>query len=167
MKSCFSVFIALLPAVGCAAEPASLDQQLGWLHGQCLAIKNAGLVAGSKVQLVLLDEPQTTISGTVESKVTDSSQCFALMDDRRKVNQAAGYQFYRVATTEPVELAIGRVSDEQIRLTEPDLRNAHFSYCSTGEGVQFSVWPVQAYQDKPLWRGYYYTGYDTEADCPE
>ena len=159
------LLLGALALAGAVHAADALDQKIGWLHGQCLAIRADGLPSGSTIRLVLLDEPQTMGSGTVEAAAADGSQCFALMDDRRKVNQAVGYHFYTVATTSPVELAIGMVTDKQA--PELDLNKAHFSYCSTGEGVQFSVWPAEAHQGKPLWQGYYYTGYDTEADCPE
>ncbi|MBI3899713.1 MAG: hypothetical protein HY308_15665 [Gammaproteobacteria bacterium] len=41
-----------------------------------------------------------------------------------------------------------------------------FTQCSTTEGVSFNLWAKSAYEGKPLWSGYYYIGYDTEANCP-
>jgi hypothetical protein len=42
----------------------------------------------------------------------------------------------------------------------------NFTQCSISEGVSFGVWRGTPYQGVALWSGYYYLGYDTEANCP-
>jgi hypothetical protein len=42
-----------------------------------------------------------------------------------------------------------------------------FTACKFHEGFEFVVWPGAAYEGEPLWRAYYYLGYETgEIECP-
>ena len=42
-----------------------------------------------------------------------------------------------------------------------------FSYCSTTEGIAFTLKALPNDGGAALWRGYYYLGYDTEPNCPD
>jgi hypothetical protein len=43
-----------------------------------------------------------------------------------------------------------------------------FSVCNSLEGVNYFVWRGAPRQGEPIWRGYYYLGYELEgSDCQE
>ena len=103
----------------------------------------------------------------------NGDKCSALLDARKTINMKGGTHFYEVASESPIELGIGviQASDQSRATKEPldlnnDGRKESFSQCLASEGVQFSVWEGAPYTSKLTWSGYYYLGYDTEANCP-
>lgn len=144
-----------MPATSLAAD-AGTDSQFGWLHGNCLAIKQAHLELPQKITLARLDDPMRIDSGTITHTAVSADQCHALMSDRAQTNKSSGYSFYVVETSQPVNLAIGM-------LNGLDAGKFDFSSCSTSEGMVFSV----SNKKSVIWKGYYYLGYDTEATCPD
>ena len=135
------------------------DLATGWLHGNCLA----------------LGEVQQVVTAKVTGRADGAGECLALLDDRRHANLASGLAFYTIDVDAEMELGIGVVQTAGSRAltvmelldTNGDGRRDGFGRCSTSEGVRFSVWADKVGLGTPLWTGYYYLGYDTEADCPE
>ncbi len=133
------------------------SEKMGWLHGNCLAIKDSHIPAHSKLSIILLDEPKSVSTGEVLGPAKSGEQCYPLLEDRRMANIGTGYSFYLVNTKAQINLAIGTV-DKEI-----DTHRYNYSYCTTSEGVQFSA----NEGSKTIWSGYYYLGYDSESTCPE
>lgn len=136
----------------------TIDYQssVGWLHGRCLAIKNPNILQGSQLTIVQLDEPQITSSATVLNKAINGEKCFALSDDRRKVNIDSGHSFYLINTESNINLGIAVVNNTI------NVEKYNFDYCTTTEGV---LYKLSQKNGEDLWRGYYYLGYDSEATC--
>jgi hypothetical protein len=170
--------LAMLIAVtaGCRAEsPASqvglalpLEQRVGWVNGSCLAIMNSALPAAAAVTVVALDDAPAIIAGTIVGATTSSKVCAPLLDDRRRSNDK--WSFYEVRLDGKADVGIGVAGhvtrvDEGIDLTGDGMPE-QFTKCTTAEGLSFRVWSGKPYTGIPVWSGYYYLGYDTEADCP-
>lgn len=162
----FRTIVLLVPILtACAGNSVAEDavptqaetEEMGWLHGNCLAIKDSHIPIHSKLSIILLDETQSVNKGEVLGLATSGEQCYPLLEDRRMINVDAGYSFYRVNTKAQVNLAIGSVSKGI------DTHRYSYSYCTTVEGVQFST----SEGGKVIWSGYYYLGYDSESTCSE
>lgn len=151
------------------------DRAIGWLHGNCIALEDARARVGTRVAVVTLGEAQQVVAAKVAGRALDTKACPALFGDRKDVNLGSGLAFYQVDAGPGVEWGIGVVQmggDRELSVpelldTNGDGRRDAFGRCATSEGVRFAVWDDEARQGAPLWTGYYYLGYDTEADCPE
>ncbi|MET3137032.1 hypothetical protein AAKU61_001384 [Undibacterium sp. GrIS 1.2] len=178
-------FRALLFIVYAAGSTATIHAQevknkiiqenlIGWLDGHCFAVKNADIVSGTTLIIVGLENKQKIIHAKIIQKTTDGSECHALLADRRVINLKGGTNFYTVSSKKTIELGIGIIkSGKDIAISEKQLldlsgngRKNTFNYCSTAEGVQFTVWSGLAYKSNLIWSGYYYLGYDTQLTCP-
>lgn len=156
----------------------ALDTSIGWLHGNCFAVKNSHLANNSDLLVVRLDDTQKITPAKILEPAANGKECFGLLGDRSAVNRESGVTFYRVSSETPIELGIGVTSGKapskqdlrKLNKRGMDLNNdgrtETFSQCATAEGVHFSVWDGAAYKGKLIWSGYYYLGYDTEANCP-
>jgi hypothetical protein len=165
------------PAPGKAETTSDFNSHIGWVHGDCLAIKAPGLKSGTKLRVVSLGEPQVPLDAAIIRRTESGAECYALLQERKTVNSSEGYAFYTVApsSSSPLELAIGIVGLKgELKSTDGkvhadlngDGREEYFTQCSTSEGVQFDVWADAPYKNKALWSAYYYLGYDSEANCP-
>lgn len=159
MKSLFLLIIAMMVA-SCSSLPdrtgGNMDHEVGWLHGNCLAIKNADVPHGHKVTLVHLDDENVVEEATIGEKATDSKECYPLSDDRVDVNRDAGYYFYTIRPGVHTNLAIGLLNTEHMPPSEFE-----FTYCHTTEGMNFSI----SRDNHEVWNSYYYLGYDSEPTC--
>ena len=160
-----------------AIEAFSYDQQIGWLHGPCLAISNPKLTPGTAVTVVIMGEPQTVEQAQIQGQTDSSETCIALIPGRAKLNAKPGISFYtlgsgKIANT---DMGIGIVAPPANPTVVNGLARVDldrdggsevFSSCTTSEGIKFDVWTDKAYQGKPRWSGYYYLGYDMTPSCP-
>lgn len=161
----------LLILSGCSSlRDQNTDYQttVGWLHGPCFAVEDPNLKPGQPLTLVTLDEPQKPWSAQIRGKATDAAECHMLSPDRRQVNESTDYSFYTVSSTIEPNLAIGLLpSAQQDLLHKATTHNLQrFSYCSSNEGIHFSLWQDKPHASERVWTGYYYLGYESEADCP-
>jgi len=131
-----------------------LDENIGWMHGNCLAIKNDDLKESMNVRVVKLADDNVIEDAIIIRKANSAGECFPLMDDRREVNISSGYSFYLVDPTTPVDLAIAIVGEKEV-----DASN--FDFCSTSEGIEYFMKD----SSETTWEGYYYLGYGTEVTC--
>ena len=156
-------------------QKIDLNSQIGWIHNNCLAIKNAGLKSGASITLVSFANEQQLQNGVVVGKAEDASHCPALLDDRKDINQSEGYSFYIIKTDTKLDLAIGliglspnfkKIKDMLTGDIDGDSKQDYFTQCASSEGIHFGVWSGKPYQGKALWSAYYYLGYDIEPNCP-
>ena len=146
---------------------------VGWLQGNCLSIKAVVDLSSYNLTFVSLGDKQEVTNLKLGNKASTGEECYALLEDRAAINMANDRRFYIVESDVPIDLGIGIIAagskatdvNEVLDLDSDGVKDT-FSYCSTSEGVQFSVWSDEAYKSKLLWSDYYYLGYDTEADCP-
>jgi len=132
----------------------ALQDDIGWLYGNCLAIKNTSLSSETPITLVYLNGDQSVAKASVSTRAVSSAECPALKDDRRNINEASGYIFYLVESERPVDYAIG--------ISGPgSLTGLSFSYCNTREAVRYTV----KKNNSVIWQGYYYLGYDQDPTC--
>lgn len=147
-------------ATSCSSLPElnsdGLNSKVGWLHGNCLAIKNTNIPPYYQFTLLHLDNENTIEKAIVIKKATNSEECYPLLEDRASVNKSAGYFFYTVKSKKPVNFAIGILKPEGTSVSELKL-----SYCNTTEGMNFSV----SKNSSEIWEGYYYLGYESEPTC--
>lgn len=157
-KITFILTLALLSActVVSKSEEKNIEQNIGWLHGNCLAIKNTGIKDATRLTIVDLDSNKKFSPSIITGKNQSSDECNALLEDRKDINISNGYSFYQVKSDAPINLAIGFIKlDNANKLT--------FDYCTTSEGISFSVLKAK----EKIWEGYYYLGYDSEPTCSE
>lgn len=143
-------------ASGCTTargETVDYQSSVGWLHGKCLAIENPNLKQEQIFVIVTLDKPQSQQHGRIQGKATHGEECYALLTDRQQVNEQAGYTFYRVSTDAEWGLAIGVLPSAHNTLLDDDAAQdlEHFSYCSSNEGVHFSLWQGEPNASVHLW----------------
>ncbi|GAL04493.1 hypothetical protein JCM19237_1165 [Photobacterium aphoticum] len=136
-------------------QTAVNTQQIGWLHGNCLAIKQADIPAASRFTVVHLDNEQHEEQAVITRPSYTTDTCYAQFANRAEVNKAAGYHFYQVRTQQPVNFAIGVLGKTAQR------DKVAYTYCHTRDGIQFSA----AQDGKTLWQGDYYLGYDALPTC--
>lgn len=160
MKLLFLLITSIMVA-SCSSlsdrSSADMDHEVGWLHGNCLAIKNANVPYGHRLTLVHLDDQNIVEESTIGENATDSKECYPLSDDRVGVNKDAGYYFYTIKPKTYANLAIGLLSTDHISPSE-----SKFSYCRTTEGINFFI----SRGNSKIWDAYYYLGYDSEPTCP-
>lgn len=153
--------IVSIIAISCSTSPKltneNLTSRIGWMHGNCLAIKNPNIPSQHSFELVHLGEEQITEKAVIIQKAFEGEKCYPLLDDRVEVNTGAGYTFYLVGSKKPVNLAVGVFEPE-------DIRSLDFSFCNTTEGIQFLI---SNKDSAVIWEGYYYLGYESEPTCPE
>jgi hypothetical protein len=162
-----------------ASSPAfQFAQQIGWLHGACLAMTDPNVVAGTRAVLVLMDDPQKTQEVRIGKRTESPESCQPLMEGRKAINAKPGTFFYLLegGTIDSTDMGFGIVAPPAKPVLANgaisiDLdQNGHsvvFSSCATSEGIKFTVWNDKAYQGTPRWSGYYYLDYDSKPNCPK
>lgn len=178
----FAAAFVCTVSVACASTTAQspvaalgLSSAIGWVHGDCIALVENNVAAGTDVTLVSVDSPRQEVTRThIHGHADGPEGCPALLDDRAEANRGGGWTFYRIEPGSSGELAIGvlgRTSPEEDPEAGLDLdgdgQSETFSYCATAEGARFNVWAGAPWRGEPVWSGYYYLGYDMQADCPE
>ncbi len=155
----------------------AFDEQIGWLHGPCLAISNPNLARGTPVALVITGDPQQVQRARIKEHTDSPKTCQALSQGRATVNAKLGMSFYALeaASVGSTDMGFGIVAPPANPtvvngLARVDLdQDGHsevFSSCATSEGIKFAVWTEKAYQGEPRWSKYYYLDYDTKPTCP-
>ena len=158
-------------------DSVNLKESIGWIHGNCLAIKNNKIKPGDNIQVLMLGDPQKLIEAKVTGATESSTECPALLNDRVGINKQDGRFFYNLDLNNESQnmMAVGLVSatvksGNSGHLVELDLNNdgiaEHAGSCLTSEGVQFFISSNKTFDDKALWSDYYYLGYDTTPTCP-
>jgi len=156
-------------------KPQSLSKKVGWLHGKCIAIRNTDIAKGTNLLIVRLGDKVDVIEAKILHKTESEIDCYAMMADRKSVNLASGAIFYVVSSPQALETGIGVLDDNKespvwdliIESKKNIVSLRKFTQCATSEGLQFNVWNGSPYKSKAVWTGYYYVGYDIEANCPE
>ena len=162
-----------------AAVKAAFDYEksIGWIHGNCLAIKHANLLTGTMITVISLDGQQNTVSAPIVGPAMAEAGCPALLEDRVKQNTQNGRVFYQLSLppADPERLAVGILTNSlpapsDAKIFKADLdgdgHNENVSFCDTSEGMKFSLWSGAINSGKLLWSDYYYLGYDLQPNCP-
>ncbi len=186
--SILTILFVLFSVSACQKKPSAesgnikssvddLSENIGWLHNNCLAIKNDDLKPGDIISIVLLGKKQTFLSSTVDKKTDSSVGCPQILDDRKSINTAEGNSFYLIRpTSNKIDLGIGLVGEVKglnkiNNMVAGDVNNDgksdYFTECSSSEGIHFSVWSDMPWKGKKLWSSYYYLAYDLEPNCPK
>lgn len=168
-------------SAGATTLPYDYDRHIGWIHGQCLAIKRAGIDPGISLQIISLSLPQDISRATIIGTAGPESQCLALLSERAKINQKKGRSFYTIDLGKADNsagnfMAVGLLdyAGELVREADAvridingDGKQETARVCQTNEGVKFSLVPVDPRDPTPIWQDYYYLGYDTKPTCKD
>lgn len=170
----------IVGSFGFAAQPVTaidLSRDLGLFAANsqgkfCLAIANAELKPGQEITLVWVPvEGETYKPEMRRGKI--AAKLAAPCDD---ANQRAGDSSYQL---DAGKLDNGRVyiamaprpsnlrsagSEVKARVGNRELT---FRSCTSTEGLHFSAWSGARPKELPVWRRYYYLGYDVEPTCAE
>jgi hypothetical protein len=133
---------------------SKMEQTVGWLHGNCLAIKNSHIEFPLILSIINFGAEQKHQTGTIVGQAKSQDGCYALFEDRKNVNISSGYSFYIVESNIPINFAIGF-----LKLNNHN--NFIFDYCTTSEGILFSIFKNKI----KVWEGYYYLGHGSESTC--
>src|SRR5262245_29563218 len=148
--------MVLVMAVSCGcrsqekatADSTPLEMRVGWVAGSCVATANNNLTAGSPITVGSLDEMSYIVDGRIVGRATSGETCPALLQDRRKQNEAR-WSFYELKLSAAVDLGIGVTGSPTFVQGGIDLTGdgapEKFTRCSTSEGVSFRVWAGTPY----------------------
>lgn len=75
---------------GVVDRKIDLEKSMGWLHGNCLSVKNPDILNGSKLIIVKLDSRPDVVRGKIVRKAKEEDGCSALFEDRRTINLESG-----------------------------------------------------------------------------
>ena len=150
---------------------------MGWVHGNCLAIKNSTLRKGTQIALISLDGKQAIYTAQIDTPASVESDCPALSENRAQPNKMDGRVFYQLNFPQSGadQLAIAILADSlpmrsDIMTFNKDLDGDGIievvNTCDTSEGIEFSLWSGAVNTGKLLWSDYYYLGYDLQPTCP-
>ena len=131
-----------------------INDRVGWLHGNCLAIKNPSIKLPRTFSIFDFESDRRARTATATERAQSGDECYALLDDRKEINSSGGYSFYKVESESPVNIGIGYFD-------LGDIHDLEFEYCSATEGMVFSI----SRSESKIWEGYYYLGYESEATC--
>ena len=155
---CVCIGVFLISVFFDSSQQQSDVENMGWVHGSCIAIKNKTLNPGTSITLFDLEETTFIDSKIIDKPASAISGCFALMEERREMNENAGYSFYSIEPAVNNNYAIGLMNFDEL-----NIGFLGFSLCSTSEGIQFSAHDMHS----KIWQGYYYLGDDISATCTE
>lgn len=132
----------------------------------CMEIANSKLKAGRAVSVVMLDKPQSVTGATIIRKLKKS--CV------ESGNEGSSYYSLRLRKKFDTFVGIGVVGPKVAAakgIASGDLngdgKRDYFRTCTSAEGAHLTVWSGKPLVGKRIWHGYYYIGYDTEANCKE
>lgn len=166
-----------IPTAAAVKAAFDYEKSIGWIHGNCLAIKHANLLTGTMITVISLDGQQTTLAAPIVGPGNVEAGCPALLDDRVKQNTQNGRVFYQLSLppADPDRLAVGILSNslptlDNTQVFKTDLngdgQTETVASCDTSEGMKFSLWSGAVNNGKLLWSDYYYLGYDLQPTCP-
>ena len=166
--------LSMLIAVSCSKPQAAqlpLEQRVGWIDSNCLAIDNKMLEDGTPLAVVAFGDSESIVQAKVSRATQSAAECPPLHDDRRGINSKS-LSFYEIEPQDgrKVELGIGLIETVSRVGSGIDVNSDgkadHFTHCTSSEGISFGIWSDEPYKGKSLWSGYYYLGYDVDPTCP-
>lgn len=162
-------------AVPAEKRKVSLSSRLGLAIQKsgptCLYTHNADLSAGSPLTLVLLSPPQSTIKAEV-IRAASTTSCPSIDSSDSTLSayevQVSGADQVLAMPTIAVSGPTGEFRQSGAYVggdINQDGKLEYFRFCTSGEGVHFTVWSGKPLHGKPKWHQYYYLGYDVESNC--
>jgi len=174
MRALAALCLLALLAVSCSRPQAAqlpIEQRVGWIDSNCLAIDNKTLAEGTPLTVVAFGDNESLIDAKVVRPTQSAALCPPLHVDRRAAN-STNFSFYEVGPSDGRRIEsgiglIGNVSRVGVGIdADGDGSADHFTHCTSSEGIWFGVWKDAPYKAKSLWSGYYYLGYDVDPTCP-
>jgi hypothetical protein len=171
----FAGALATLAAVGTAAAADGQARRVGIVYrGELddlrLAIAHETLPFGSKIAIVTAPDGVVlccAVAGAAYILRPDEVDPVYLDDEGETT-----YALDGAGLPAAVSLGFGLVDpppDLAAAGAMPDFNGdgaaEGFRSCASGEGLHLTVWHGEPLATSRLWHGYFYLGYDTEADC--
>jgi len=169
-------------SLGLAAQAAPVgaidtSHDLGLVVGRsqgdlCLSINHGELQPGRELILIWVPvpgEPHTPEIGRGKITVKTVTPCDATNAQandsyyRLEAAKLGNGRIYIAVAARPNALRIGNRAISA-RFVNEELS---FRSCSSTEGLHFSAWSGTRTKQHPVWRRYYYLGYDVEPTCVE
>lgn len=171
----FFILIALL-ALSAPALAFDFGRQVGIAEvtseGKiCLGISNPKLKQKETVKIINLEKPQQMITGKVVKKL--SKNCFKVQES---ASGASSFYLLKAGDLEistPVIVITGfkgEFTKDPVGVRADLNRDGipeSFRYCTSNEGLHYTIWSGPPLKGKRLWHEYYYLGYDVEPNCTE
>lgn len=144
---------------------------------QCLETQRADLIKGMPVMIVTPGgpgEPQSLLKAEVlgPSCGDNGTQTVSIDGGKPQTryalkllqnDQAAAFGFGIIGKHIALKEKNGTVQAKFGLAKKP----AHFSQCTSKEGIHLSVWPGLPLKDKSRWHAYYHLGFDVEPSCTD
>ncbi|MEQ6341883.1 MAG: hypothetical protein M3A44_09590 [Gammaproteobacteria bacterium] len=144
---------------------------------QCLETQRADLVKGMPVMIVTPGgpgEPQSLIKAEVAGPACgdNGTQTVSIDDSQPQTryalkllqnDQAAAFGFGIIGKHVALKEKNGTVQAKFGLEKKP----AHFSQCTSKEGIHLNVWPGSPLKEKSRWHAYYHLGFDVEPSCTD
>src|SRR5262245_16412650 len=163
MRTLVVLCFLLCIAVSCSKPQAAqlpIEQRVGWIDSNCLAIDNTMLEEGMPMTVVAFGDNESIVQARIMRATQSAALCPPLHNDRRAIN-SKNLSFYETVPQDGrrVELGIGLIGNAS-RLgpgldVNGDGKPDQFTHCATSEGISFGIWNGTPYKGKAMWSGYY------------
>ncbi|GHA64550.1 hypothetical protein ACFFLZ_03875 [Photobacterium aphoticum] len=128
-------------------------QHIGWISGECFAIKNAQLEAGDTVHVVNVTNNQRQ---AVNILSTNATPCQKLASQQTAVSGQQMHTYYQVDRVNAADPVIALLGNPKT------LANYHYQSCTLSNGTFFYITAPQGQQ---LWSDSFYSGEKTLPTC--
>ena len=138
----------------------------------CLSIGDGALQPGREITLIWVpaaggrEKPEIRRGKIIAKMASPCDDINAQADDfyyRLEAGKLDSGRIYIAVAAQPSDLHIGNGAI-RARLVNQELS---FRSCAGAEGLHFSAWSGTGAKELPVWRRYYYLGYDVEPNCVE
>src|SRR5215207_2895240 len=138
----------------------------------CLAIRNANLAKGHRIQIIKLAKPQSVAEALILEKLstscstnpeTDEKDSFYSLKPHKGAVELNTVSIAIVDYEGDFVLKRAAVSADLNR----DNRSEYFRKCTSNEGIHLTVWSGKPLVGKRRWHRYFYLPYEVVPTCKE
>jgi len=133
----------------------------------CLSIQNRSLAANSVIRLVNSAPPQTASDARV---IAIDESCSDTPDGDLRHYEIRAENAGLVPSSPAIAIAgfsgsFNTEGDSVAADLDADGQPEYFRFCTSSEGLHFTVWSGKPLEGRLRWHQYYYLGYDVEPTC--
>ncbi|MCB9655316.1 MAG: hypothetical protein H6729_14450 [Deltaproteobacteria bacterium] len=159
-------------------EPFNYTSRIGLVRGACFATAQANLSKDARVIIVTSDKKQRVVRARVKQAIASDQEdvCATFIEATKGAGDTFNYYVLSLGSEETTDKidGFGIIASPSLKpskrrgriVTDLDRngRKERFEVCNTSDGFEYRV--IEVGRKDPLWKGYYYAGYDMEPNCP-